>query len=103
MKLCLAGTVGGNLLYSLGGVAKYWDGCHDLKSGIQTKLVEPILAKTAESSAIGASIFKDFNKLFKASAGYEKTPDTKDPLKQGDHKKKQLEAKLKLKGFNSHL
>jgi hypothetical protein len=33
--------------------------------------------------------------LWKASGGYEKAPDPQDPLKQADHKKKQLEATMK--------
>jgi hypothetical protein len=48
-----------------------------------------------ELGILGQQDFKDFNRLFKDSGGYEKAPDTKDPEKQADHKKKQLEESMK--------
>ncbi len=33
--------------------------------------------------------------MFKASGGYEKAPNTPDPLKKAEHKKKQLDATMK--------
>ena len=43
----------------------------------------------------GQRDFKDFNRLFKASAGYQKATGTKDALKKAEHKRKQLDARMK--------
>jgi hypothetical protein len=33
--------------------------------------------------------------MFKKNGGYEKAPDTRDPVQKEEHKKKQLEATMK--------
>jgi len=48
-----------------------------------------------ELGILGSNDCKDFHRLFKDSAGYEKAPVTRDPLKRADHKKKQLLAIMK--------
>jgi hypothetical protein len=44
---------------------------------------------------LGQQDYKDLNRLWKDSRGYEKAPHTPNPLKKADHKKKQLEATMK--------
>ena len=48
-----------------------------------------------ELGILGQRDFKEINRLFKASAGYETAPKTLDPLKKVSHKKKQLDETLK--------
>jgi hypothetical protein len=48
-----------------------------------------------ELGILGQKDFKDFNSLFKKNGGYEKAPDTRDPVQKEEHKKKQLEATMK--------
>jgi hypothetical protein len=39
--------------------------------------------------------FKDFNRLFKQSGGWEKAPHTRDPVQKAAHKTKHLQATMK--------
>ncbi len=56
MKLCLSGTAGADLLYSLGGVEKYWIGWHDLNPDVKAKLVHQILAQAKSANDTGAAV-----------------------------------------------
>jgi hypothetical protein len=44
---------------------------------------------------LGQRDFVDFNRLFKASAGYQKATGTRDALDKAEHKRKQLDATMK--------
>ena len=47
-----------------------------------------------ELGILGQRDFKDFNRLFKASAGYQKATGTTDALEKAEHTRKQLDATM---------
>jgi hypothetical protein len=66
------------------------------KSGIaKVKGPRPRSKALRELGILGQADYKEFNKLFKKNGGYEKTPAHTDPGERAEHKKEQLEAKMK--------
>ena len=53
MGLCVEGVAGVNLLYTLGGTHKYWEGWFDRTDEDRTEKVAKIKAKTAERTRPG--------------------------------------------------
>jgi hypothetical protein len=47
-----------------------------------------------ELGILGQRDFQDFNRLFKASAGYQKATGTTDALEKAEHTRKQLDATM---------